>query len=93
MGASVPDGSGTEPEAALTGPSQGKTKVTPRVTSVDHSSIGPGRLRNADLRVLRTSTAASSVMREIMNHDVWNRGSPAGSTQISNAKASRSRAN
>lgn len=32
-------------------------------------------------------------MSEIINHDVWNRGSPAGSTLISNAKASKSRAN
>ena len=46
-------------------------KVAAATASVDHNSNRLGLLRKAGLWVRRTSTTASSVNSEIMNHEVW----------------------
>ena len=66
-------------------------RVATATASVDHNSNRLGLLRKAGLCVRRTSTTASSVSSEIMNHEVWNVASFAWKTSSRTANVSRSK--
>ena len=82
--------SGTNPNTELSAPRNGIVRVATATASVDHNSSGLGLLRKAGLWVRRTSTTASSVSNEIMNHEVWKVASFARNTSSRTAKVSRS---